>query len=278
MTRRISDYIALAIISEIDWEDGGGLDFSFGPKAEFQGDIGEFKTFAEKRCGFPVTEDLIAGAMRTLADCGLLRVTDDNFSGTFVKVRSEQLVALIDAAAVELKNAKNEQDEIGLLTRPSDYPAASAVAKYPLIEDYHELGDKWLKRALLGIRNYYEEHGILPNQLVAPEAKNFAPGSDRIVTFTDNEANDLASQTDKIISAVEDKNSVEGEPGLREILLGQLRAGKELILAGRVRLHLFEITLIQTLQFLAKKYEHELIGAIASTLIQALAKHIGIDI
>lgn len=103
-----------------------------------------------------------------------------------------------------------------------------------------------------------------------------APGADRIVRFDDNQIHSLEEQTENLIKAVEELNQIEGRADLREIVVGQLRAGRELIRAGCFKLYLLEITLIQTLQFLAKRYEQTVIGALAGALITELLKHIGI--
>lgn len=104
-----------------------------------------------------------------------------------------------------------------------------------------------------------------------------APASDRIVSFSDNQSFDLDQMTSEVIEAVSVQNQIDGAPGLREIVLGQLKAGRELIRAGSSRLYLLELTLIHTLQFLVRRYEREAIGGLASALIVVLLKHIGMD-
>lgn len=104
-----------------------------------------------------------------------------------------------------------------------------------------------------------------------------APASDRIVTFSDNQISDLDKQTTQVIEAVSAQNQIDNEPGLREVILGQLKAGRELIRAGSFRVFVLKATLIQSLTFLVKRYEKEAIGALAAALLGALLKHIGID-
>ncbi len=104
-----------------------------------------------------------------------------------------------------------------------------------------------------------------------------APASDRIVNFNDNQISDLDEQTTRVIEAVSTQNQIDDEPGLREVILGQLKAGRELIRAGSFRIFFLEATLIQSLTFLVKRYEKEAIGALAAALLGALLKHIGID-
>lgn len=105
-----------------------------------------------------------------------------------------------------------------------------------------------------------------------------APASDRIVTFSDNQISELSDQADLVIAEISAQNQIDNSPGLRELLLGQLRAGRELIRAGSFKLYLMELTLLDTLRFLARRYEHEAIGGLAAALITALMKHMGIDV
>lgn len=107
-------------------------------------------------------------------------------------------------------------------------------------------------------------------------ALGLAPGSNRVVTFSDNQRQELQNGADCVIEAVEAQNQLAQTPGLRELVLGQLRAGREMIRTGCVRVYLIELTLLETLKFLAKRYERETIGALASTLMVALARHLGL--
>jgi hypothetical protein len=274
MGRDVVDYVALALVADLTdeaaWYDKG--------TREFSGDIDQLKLKAEEILGFSISDYVVQQVIRTLADCGLIRITDDDFSGIFVKVRSKGLSQFIEQAKSELSKAEDEQDELSIITKPSDYPRASALAKHELFEDYHELGSVWLKRALDGLRERVAEAGSLEALRSRPNVvEPTAPASDRIVSFSDNQVVELDVQTSDIITLVAAHNQIDGDPGLREIILGQLKAGRELIRAGSFRLYFLELTLIETLRFLAKRYEREAIGGLASALIAALLKHIGID-
>lgn len=104
------------------------------------------------------------------------------------------------------------------------------------------------------------------------------PAADRLVSLSHNEQSEFDERTSEIIDAVDDLNVIEGAPGFREVIIGQLKAGRELIRAGSFKAYLIELTLIETLQFLAKRYEKEMIGGLAAALALALLKHIGVDV
>lgn len=105
-----------------------------------------------------------------------------------------------------------------------------------------------------------------------------APASDRVVSFSDNQITELDGKTTELIDAVSSQNQVDENPGLRELILGQLKAGRELLRAGTCRVYLIELTLIQSLKFLAARYEEQAISALATVLIEAIMKHLGLDI
>ena len=101
--------------------------------------------------------------------------------------------------------------------------------------------------------------------------------TDRVVTLTHNQAVEIEEKTSEIISQVSLLNFIEGEPNLRELVLGQLKAGRELVQEGTFKIYAIEITLVEGLQFLAKRYEREGVAALAAALVIIVFKHIGVD-
>jgi hypothetical protein len=105
---------------------------------------------------------------------------------------------------------------------------------------------------------------------------DIVPASDRMVTLSHNQIAELDEGASKIISEIEALNSIDGDHGLRSHILGGLMAGRELIRAGAFKIYAIEFTLIESLKFIAKRYERETIGALAAVLLSALASHLGI--
>lgn len=214
MARRIADYVALALISNVDWEEGKDVfSRSFRSNNDFNGDFAELKDHTQERCGFPVTDEMLAEAVRSLADCGLLRVTDDNFSGTFIKIKAGNFAGFIERATAEFDDAKGDDDGLGVIMRPSDFPNAAALMKHELFEDYHELGDKWLKRALEGLKQRLDEDGKLqdsPDEALTPELSDI-PASDRLVTIDHNSSEyvELVKATEEASESIRTSNSID---------------------------------------------------------------------
>ena len=107
------------------------------------------------------------------------------------------------------------------------------------------------------------------------ESSDRALASDRVVEFSHNQIESLGEKSSEIIELLSKENSIDQAPGLREQILGQLKAGRELVRAGCARIYLLQLTLIETLTFLAKRYEKEAIGALASQLVAELIKIFG---
>lgn len=275
MSRSVGDYVALSLMSSIDWDPDADI-FSgrFSRPTEFSGDMEQLKAQAEKRCGFLITSSVLDQAVRTLATCGVLRITDDNYSGTFVKLKPSEFEKFIERAKSESNTAREDGDELSILSRPSDYPNASALIKHELLEDYHELGEDWLRRALEGIRRSLGADGRLPDELQSDKdlEVDAVPASDRTVSLSDNDRSELETVSNDLIDAVEKTNAVDGDPTFRQFILGQLKAGRELIRAQIFNAQVMHLLMMDALRTLVEKYEGHVIGATAATLIELLIK------
>ncbi|WP_176595548.1 MULTISPECIES: hypothetical protein [Sphingobium] len=190
--------------------------------------------------------DMSASLFDSMLSASMIDTVSDEYAGDYFCLRAP-------------KYSKFRAD---FLSSSSIYAMASKV------------GDRFYKDVLDNyIHNYLADEGAVQVGL----SDEIAPASDRVVTFSDNQISELDQKATEVINAVSDQNQIADEPGLREIVLGQLKAGRELVRAGSFKLYVLEITLIETLRFLVKRYEREAIGGLAAALITALIKHIGID-
>jgi len=149
------------------------------------------------------------------------------------------------------------------------------LAENPVTELVKEFGESILAKALKNLADI-ENWGI--GETEDDKAINkltFAPGSDRLVSLNDNQIKNLLSSTEAVIEQVAKENGIDGDSKLRARIVGQLKAGKELILSGIFRLELLRLSLIDSLIILAKKYKKEAIGAVASVLLAELVKVLG---
>lgn len=98
------------------------------------------------------------------------------------------------------------------------------------------------------------------------------PASDRTVTLTHNQQVELEAQTQEIIEVVEKQNHIDGDVSLRSKIIGQLKAGLELIRASVFDAQIMYLTLVETLKLLVARYDQGIIGSLAGALLIELAK------
>ena len=100
------------------------------------------------------------------------------------------------------------------------------------------------------------------------------PASDRFVTLGHNQQAEIEQSSNDVIAALEQENSVDGDPSARAWMLGQLKAGRELVRAQVVNVWLLEQTVLRVLGTLIEKFKDHAIGAAAKGLVDLLMKYI----
>lgn len=272
MARDIVDYVALALVRNKD-----DSSMYFGDSSDFSGDLNQLRERAETLCGFEISDQVLSRVIRSLADCNLIRVTEDDFSGTFLKVKCSQIGNFFQSASADFAKVEQDYGDVSnIISHPSDYPSAAALMRHELFDDYQELGSEWLSRALEGLRRRIGEKGSLDNLIDAGHqtAVSAAPAADRIVTLDHNQQHKLDGATSELINLVEDENSVDGDTLLRQRLVGELRAGRELIRGQSIRAYLLYNTLVSALGTLIEKYGGAAIGIAAAKLLELLIQQV----
>jgi len=160
----------------------------------------------------------------------------------------------------------------------------TALEKNPVTSRIAQLGDAALQRALqvtaseegwhiISEEDSESKENVQPH---SDEPDIEIPASDRIVTLGHNQGEPLVSATEELIQTLENTtNSIDGDTNLRARILGQLRAAKELLIAGVFQFRVLQLTLIDALRFLATRYEKEAVGALAGALLTELFRVIG---
>ncbi|GEN98775.1 hypothetical protein NSE01_06080 [Novosphingobium sediminis] len=168
-------------------------------------------------------------------------------------------------------------------------PISNVINYYNIIRSGSEvgirisnLGDGAFTKALINIaRSDGVEMGKYDQEIESnisdvDRVSSDFPASDRTVSLNHNQISQFDEQTSELIDAVERLNGIDGESGFREIIIGQLKAGRELIRAGNFKLYALQWTLIEGLKFLALRYEKETVGALAGALLAVLVKQVGL--
>lgn len=110
--------------------------------------------------------------------------------------------------------------------------------------------------------------GALPSQpsSLAP-VDSLVPASDRIVKLSHNQQAELESSSTELIGELGKENSVDGDADLKDRLLGQIRAARELIRAQSVRAYLLYEMVFSVLVSLVERYKGQAIGHAAKKLL-----------
>ena len=159
---------------------------------------------------------------------------------------------------------------------------ASLRSQNPATDTVGTLGEESLRRALNrimsedGLRSMDEKWAetLDRDPSADGEARIQIPASDRFVTLGHNQQADLDQASTEVIEALEKENSVDGDPSARAWMLGQLRAGRELIRAQVVNVWLMEQTVLSVLGTLIEKFKGHAISAAAQTLLELLIKYL----
>jgi len=151
-----------------------------------------------------------------------------------------------------------------------------------VVDDSYKIGHQWLASVLSSpdfrrdLENEFSENfRDIPPEM-AGDNDPYIPASDRIVTLNHNQRDEVEDPLDQVLSLLESENSIDGEEGLRELTLGRLRAGKELVKAGIFTIKSLQLTLVVGLRMLVESYGDHMIGAVAGKLLDLLLKQFGI--
>jgi len=179
---------------------------------------------------------------------------------------------LVEAGAIVVERERFAGDYY--VYKPEEYKRFrhSALNSSDVFHASRRIGPRFFPDVIAG---YRDELAASDRPDEPMQTDRVAPGSDRLVTFSHNQSADLEEKTNAIIREVAGKNTIDGPPGLREVIIGQLKAGLELIRMQVCRAYLLELTIIDALKFIIKRYEKEAVAAIASVLLAELVKHIG---
>ncbi len=274
MNRPIADYVAAALLVP-----GGAGDSAFTSlmRTDFTGDFNALMNHAAECCGFVVEPAILRQCIRVLSRFGLVKVTDDPYSGSYYLIRvkkwpqtKSEIARELDAAAENGHTADNIE-----FVR-SDYPLAAAAFDHDVMEDFREHGETWLRRALVGIAATLRQNGDISedNGMLSTLSEDI-PASDRIVRLSHNQIESLEEKSRELLTEISKRNEIDSSPSLKDMIVGQINAGLELIRSGCIRLYLLQLTFMDTLVYLAKRYERETVGAMASALLTHLLEMIG---
>ena len=208
-----------------------------------------------------LTLDIISNNLRLLLG---VAVPEDAFYEAFDLLMEEGCIDVIDDPVTDPFYRLNR------IRSKEVYGQDTSNASSPTFK-YASIGQQFLQRAIEALEGdapiQEEPSGF--DQDLSP-----VPASDRIVTLTDNQQVELEAVSTQLIDAVEKENAIDGDSTLRQRILGQLKAGRELIRAQTLRAYLLYETLVSALGQLVDRYKGHAIGIAAAKLLELLIEHI----
>lgn len=213
----------------------------------------EFNELLSARHGRPFSDEHMQRILNQLSAWGIAKIIDDRYAG--------ETLALYTAKV------------------PSSFEQVASLGHADVIEKGSSGGADWFNRVFENDA-FWSDLGDEPipkvGDLDGSNATTDIPAADRIVTLTHNQFNEIDEPTGELLEALERDNGVPDNPGLKERLIGQISAGRELLRAGEFQLAIFQATMLDGLRELQARYGDHVIGAAASALLTLILHVLGL--
>ena len=96
------------------------------------------------------------------------------------------------------------------------------------------------------------------------------PASDRRVSISHNEYIKVEPALSDLVEHLDRDNGLPDDPTFRQRVIGQIRAGRELLRSGEIKLYVLQITLFAALNELIDRYKDTVISGLAVALLDHL--------
>ena len=132
-----------------------------------------------------------------------------------------------------------------------------------------EIGfERFFSDAFAGFRQDPEGDRVDSSVVPAP------PTDNRVITVSKAQLAQIEQPLVSVIDAVRSDNEIASHPAFRVRVLGQLKAGHELLLSGVVKAQLLYWVLLRALGELVEKYGKKAIGVAAGKLIELIVEEL----
>ena len=145
--------------------------------------------------------------------------------------------------------------------------------EYPILNAYARRGSRYVADAIHHLKNGRD---LDWDELRASEKSEAPqiPASNRIVKLDHNQAKEIDDASSAVIEEVEKSNFIDDDLHLRDRIIGQIKAGRELVRALSLNAYLLYATVVNSLSFLIEKYAGQAIGLTAKKLLDLLIEQV----
>jgi hypothetical protein len=227
---------------------------------------GTFKGLSERLTvrlsGVRITENDVSEALIVLNDFAGAKHFEDFLTGGYWQVNYDNFRYYF----IEDSPTWNETDKEGY-----EETKIEVRAKYPVLVTFAENGRQFAEDIIQHLTSVPEtEWAHLRSTALGPTV----PAADRIVTLSHNQLTDIETSATELVNLVELENSIDGDAVVKDLVVGQLKAGRELIRAQSFRAYLLYTTLLTSLGLLIEKYSGAAIGVAAAKLLELLIEQV----
>jgi hypothetical protein len=243
---------------------------------------GPFYTFgkdARDAFNLPYNEKVFKGAFSHLTEIGCLKEYRTWGVETYYKLSSKDFARGMEEVALGVRRFQTSNHVLAASNAATAAGSSLQPRSPTILESYADLGSGYLAQVL----DSYEKHiqNLADDEMLSDEEREEAnasdplqgivvPASDRIVRLSHNETIEMERPTTTLVEALERDNGDEESAGFRERILGQIKAGRELIRAGEFRAYLLYQTLLTALGELISKHKNPSIVELARALLGVL--------
>lgn len=227
----------------------------------------------------PYSKKVYAECISRLIQIGCLKEYRTWGVQTFYKLDSKEFDKAMQEVALGVRKFETSGPFLNAAAAATTASVSSLFPKSPtIIESYADLGSGYLAEVLESYEQHIlqlaedeeeEEQSDSPSDLGAsdPLKDIEIPASDRLVRPSHNEVAEIEHPAAELLEALERDNGDPDNLGFRERILGQIKAGRELIRAGEFRAYLLYQTLLAALGELISRYKNPAIVALANALL-----------
>jgi hypothetical protein len=266
----ISEIYAACLIEYARRQDNGVL----------KGTFYVFGKDARDAFNLPYSKKIYGECISRLVQIGCLKEYRTWGVETFYKLDSKEFDKAMQEVALGVRKFETSAPFLDVAAAATTVSSSSLFPKSTsIIESYADLGSDYLAEVL----ESYEQHILQlaeddeeeaeqsdspPDPGVADPLKDIEiPASDRLVRPSHNEVAEIEHPAAELLEALERDNGDPDNLGFRERILGEIKAGRELIRSGEFRAYLLYQTLLAALGELISRYKNPTIVALANALL-----------
>jgi len=232
------------------------------PDEAYGGSAQSIRLQLTKEIGGAVSAEDVEGALAILSPFAAADVDFSPLTGGFWTINYDNFRYYF------LETKSEEEDDAAIYAEISEQ-----TGLYPILQAYARRGSRYALDAAQHLKAMsFAQWADLRDQ--GGTRGTEIPASNRVVTLTHNQQSEIESAASDVINVVEAANSIDGDSSIRQRIVGQIKAARELVRAQTLNVHLLYLTTVGVLNHLIEKYGGQAIGEAAKKLLDLLIESV----